>query len=391
MYYLIYYPMEKKMRRLFQVLSITFIPIIFALIFFILVGFIQPDTKIKYNGETIFLDDSKPLYYDDSHISTVLIPVDIIAKKMGDKLSFDFDSKTLTIKSDKYFVKLSDNSRDVYVNNVLKTSPTYISFKNGHVYAPLRFFCDSLGRNVYWDSTACTINIFDSHSTDIFNYIYASDFVSNDTFKMQPNKLFFYNNSSSLKLKPDYLPEQKINPNINRQIYNLANVIVDPTYYTDIKYISSDESDDDSNPYVFVSVNTRKDDNILEKNYFNFSFFDKKAINLQTDFNRKDVSNKAAIKLEINSLNLSGTSTKAEYKDILKERLKLSLIALFNENTGLAISEFIDSEYSKLMDNKTTNYTNYVKNRRFDNVTINLFYNYDGQPINSLQIYLSVK
>jgi Copper amine oxidase N-terminal domain. len=382
--------MEKKMRRLIQVLSITILPILFALIFFTIVGFIQPDIKIKYNGETIFLDDSKPLYYDDTRISTILVPIDIIAKKIGDKLAFDFDAETLIIKSDKYTVKFTDNSKDVYVNNVLKTSPTNISFKDGHVYAPLRIFCDSLGRNVYWDSTACTINIFDSHSSDIFNYVYASDFVSNENFKMQTNKLFFYNNSSNLKLKPDYLPAQKINPNINKQIYGIANVIVDPAYYTDINYISAGELKDDSNPYVSISVGT-KDDDSNQKNYFNFSFYDQKAVNLQEDFNRKDVSTKSVIKLEINNLTLSGTSSRTQTRDILKERLKLSLIGMFGESTGLNISEFLGSEYIKLIDYKGSNYLNYVKNRRFDNVNVNLFYNYDGLPANSMQVYFSIK
>lgn len=379
------------MRRLIQVLSITILPILFALIFFVIVGFIQPDIKIKYNGETIFLDDSKPLYYDDARISTVLVPVDIVANKMGDKLSFDFNSKTMLIKSDKYIVKFTDKSKDVYVNNVLKTSPTNVSFTNGHVYAPLRFFCDSLGRNVYWDSTACTINIFDSHSSDIFNYVYASDFVSNDTFKMQPNKLFFYNNSSNFKLKPDYLPEQKVNPNINKQIYSLTNVIVDPVYYTDIKYVSASDNKDDSNPYVSISIDKKAEDNDIQKNYFKFSFYDKKAINLQEEFNRKDVSTKAVIKLEINDLMLRGIASKAETKEILNERLKLSLIALFGESTGLNISEFLSGEYSKLIENKGSNYVNYIKNRRFDNVNVNAFYNYDGQPANSLQVYFSIK
>jgi Copper amine oxidase N-terminal domain. len=378
------------MRRLIQVLSITILPILFALIFFMIVGFIQPNIKIKYNGETIFLDDSRPLYYDDVRISTILVPVDIIATKMGDKLYFDFDSKTLIIKSDKYIVKFTDNSKDVYVNNLLKTSPTNISFKNGHVYAPLRFFCDSLGRNVYWDSSASIINIFDSHSYDIFNYVYASDFVSNDSFKMQPNKLFFYNDSSNLKMKPDYLPEQKINPNINKQIYGLTSVIVDPAYYTDIRYVAANEIKDDSNPYVSISIST-KDNDSKQKNYFNFSFYDKKAINLQEEYTRRDVSTKSVIKLEINDLMLCGTSSKAETKDILKERLKLSLIAIFGETTALNISEFLNAEYIKLIDTKGSNYVNYVKNRRFDNASINLFYNYDGQPANSMEVYFSIK
>jgi len=379
------------MKRFVQLMSIILFPLFFAFIFFSLIGSIQPGVIIKYNGEMVFLEDSKPIYYDDEKVTSILVPADILAKKMGDNIVLNLDSKTMTIKNEKYTMRMNDNSKDIYVNNVLKTAPIPVTFKDDHVYVPLRFFYNSLGKNIYWDSSTTTVNIFDSHVQGFLNYIYASDFVSNENLKVQPNKVYFYNNNSDYKLTPEYLPEQKLNPLINTQIYNLTNAIIDPAYYTLIDYIPAKDASGRAQPYINFIAFERKNNSAEQMYFFNFKFYEKRGFNLKEKTMQKDLTTNASLMLQIKSLENEGSVTRVEDKNILKERLRLSIISIFGENVGLEISSYLEEEYNRFMLSDEKNTENYKRVRRFDKVRVDVLYNFDGEPENTLQVYFSIR
>lgn len=326
--------------------------------FFILIGFIQPEIKIKYNGKEVSSESAKPLMSDDGQNAGIIAPVDLIAPNIGATATISKDAKSIVVKKSADTLVFFDGKNTATVNGREKVMPVKALYKDTHFYIPVRFLGEILGKTVFWESRSSCLNIFDSLNNGFALDKDAREYISVDNFKVASDKLIFYNGTNASKVKLDYALEEKLNPNINRQIYNMAKLLADKSYYLNIEYNTKTE-DNTLNPVPCVSLSLAKTKADVQKNcLFSFTFYEKTPISPKKVWKHKGFNQNSLIKLELNRLFETEKPEKSWIDQFYENRLKLAFVALFNETTGLEISDHIIEEYNKIRNDTVGKYNN---------------------------------
>lgn len=89
----------------------------------------------------------------------VMVPVRVIAEKLGASVDFNFDTNEITITSNNNIIKLVLESKNAYINGTLKVLDVPAKEINNRTLVPVRFVSESLGLNVIWDDKTYTAHI----------------------------------------------------------------------------------------------------------------------------------------------------------------------------------------------------------------------------------------
>ncbi len=341
-----------------------------ALIFFAVIGFHQPDIKLKLNENQLSLSGFKPIIVADSNISSVLVPADLIAEDMGATVKMNQNPSSLTIKKSADTLVFYPDKNTALVNGREKQMFTEAIRKDGHYYIPVRFLGENLGKSVFWEAKSSTYYFVDSIGTSIPADKDAKDYISINHFNVKYNKLYFKTDNEN-GLNAGYTLDEKLNPSINKQIHELIKVLTNKSYYLDTSYHSGSEANEtESFPYVSVSLSATRADILQGSSMFRFTFYEKSPVNVRKMWKQKGLSTKAKIKLELNALIEPDDTSDDRIDEFYSNKLKLAFISLFNESTGLNICDFILGEYSNIMEADDDEYNDVKKTRTFDNVKV---------------------
>ncbi len=91
--------------------------------------------------------------YIDSAAKRTMVPVRFISETMGATVSWDSESKKVTIKTSEHTIVLTIGSKTVIVDNKIVLLDVYPRIKNCRTYVPIRFISETLGAEVLWDGT----------------------------------------------------------------------------------------------------------------------------------------------------------------------------------------------------------------------------------------------
>ncbi|MFA9423734.1 MAG: copper amine oxidase N-terminal domain-containing protein [Sedimentibacter sp.] len=118
--------------------------------------------KITLNGKSID-SDVNPYINDESR---TMVELRSIAEALGATLTWDSDTKTVTIIKDTSIFTVVIGELQYTLDENINTMDTVASIVDGRTMVPVRFITEALGLVVNWDSTTSTV-IITSENTDV--------------------------------------------------------------------------------------------------------------------------------------------------------------------------------------------------------------------------------
>ncbi len=88
-----------------------------------------------------------------------LIPIRTVIESLGGYLEWDGAKSLVTISCDGTEIRLTINSKRIFVNGIGKDNDVAPEIINDRTYLPLRFLLENLGYKVEWDASTSTITI----------------------------------------------------------------------------------------------------------------------------------------------------------------------------------------------------------------------------------------
>lgn len=166
----------------------------------------------------------------------------------------------------------------------------------------------------------------------------------------------------------NYVLEEKLNPNINRQLYELTRVLVGPEKYLYIApWVNAgtqELADADTSVKVLYAAHESAVDN--GSNFFSFVLREKESYNVREDWQtNQPLSTNSSISLYLGSL--WDTKPIPWSTPFFEEKLKNSLIALFGETDGMPIYEYVLESYLTKRNNQEIRV---MESKRFGNIQV---------------------
>lgn len=152
--------MKNKIIVLASILTIFMVNISFALILNIegkQTEYTGPNVNLKINDH-VFIpsgDQMPPIIIE----SRTLVPVREVFELLGGNVSWNPDTKTVTIVSNNITVDLTINSNISTVNGVATELDVPAKIINNKTMVPVRFISEKIGFKVDWDSETSTVFI----------------------------------------------------------------------------------------------------------------------------------------------------------------------------------------------------------------------------------------
>lgn len=106
--------------------------------------------------------DVKPIIEDNR----TLTPIRVVSESLGANVSWDNDSKTVTIKKDDLLIKLVVGQATVTINGKSQTLDVASKIVNGRTLVPLRFISESFGFKVDWNNSSKTVILSTSKAVE---------------------------------------------------------------------------------------------------------------------------------------------------------------------------------------------------------------------------------
>ena len=114
------------------------------------------EVPVVMDGQAIY--SNAPAFIHPTNDYT-LVPIRFIAERYGANVDWDQKSKTVAVNPKGKEIKMTINSKDVYINGKKKvldgeTTPKLVTFSNkdSRTMVPLRFISETLGYEVGWDN-----------------------------------------------------------------------------------------------------------------------------------------------------------------------------------------------------------------------------------------------
>ncbi|MFA9424463.1 MAG: DUF1566 domain-containing protein [Sedimentibacter sp.] len=124
----------------------------------------QKTSNITVTLNGMHLDfDVEPYVNSDNR---TLVELRSISETLGATVSWNADSKTVTIQEDDTTLELVIDQKEYKLNGVSKTMDTSPIIVNGSTMVPIRFVSESLGQNVQWDAVKNVVLISNDDKND---------------------------------------------------------------------------------------------------------------------------------------------------------------------------------------------------------------------------------
>ncbi|EMT54115.1 hypothetical protein I532_00875 [Brevibacillus borstelensis AK1] len=115
----------------------------------------RPVISMMIDGKGV-LSDVQPLHQN----GRILVPIRLLAEHSGADVSYDPDTRQVTLRDGAHQVAVFPESRVGYVNGSRKKLDTAPVVRNRRTLVPIRFVSESLGYEVTWDQRAKVAKIW---------------------------------------------------------------------------------------------------------------------------------------------------------------------------------------------------------------------------------------
>lgn len=116
----------------------------------------RPAIHVIVNGSTVTFPDGKPFADAEGRVQ---VPISILAKSLGAKVSWNASTKTVQFTRGSTTVTMKVGQRQYSVNNAIKKMDTAATVSNGRVYAPAKYISNALGASVNWNNVTNTMTL----------------------------------------------------------------------------------------------------------------------------------------------------------------------------------------------------------------------------------------
>ena len=314
-------------------------------------GYTQPTRPIRVYISDNPVNLTLPVLVNNGR---TLYPFRELLESLGAQVSYDGATKTAIATYDGTVLKFSIGSNTYYVNDAAKTMDTkaMIDPASGRTYIPIRYAFEALGYTVQWITSEKhdeirIYNLGDYSVPDdqsFLNKYYNSQHTDNMYYDLDTTnkRIVFKDEYSSVPYK-DVTLGTTINPDINRQVYELTKVLADDNQYVYTYYMPQIGAGDTS--HVVVSFAKGLVQVGINATYFEYYFQDKTYFNAKADSGRADFSDKSFLRLALNQLFWGVDGQDHQSKTFYEKKLRDSLVALFGETTGVDIYQYVYEQY----------------------------------------------
>lgn len=370
-----------------RLLSLILIPFLLTFLFFSIIGFLKPQIVVKYNGNVVSFHGDIPFMYDDGHNSSIVVPAEPLSEAIGASVYKNEKEKSLTVKKGKNTIVFYDGSNTALVNGKKKDMPVSVFIRNNSYWIPVKFMCENLKHSVFWEWQTSSVSIFNSMESSFDPNTEGMNYVSLNNFVVGKDRLIFNVDFDESYSGTRYVPDDKLNPLINKQLFDMARMIPGKRCYLNIEYrYVPAKGNSDPAPNISVSVYRNRDEVTTGDFLFSFTFYEKTPVNPRERWGYRGFTQKALIKMQLRNLDDLQTRQNTLY---YAERLKLAYVALFGENTGLNIYDFIMKRYDDIRNDKDGSYADYKITRRFDNVRVDFCHPKLSETPDTIYCYFS--
>jgi len=253
-------------------------------------GYTLPSKDIK-----VFIDSKEialtlPILCNNNR---TLYPFRELLENIGAEVSWD--QKNLTAKAyyegielafpleqDYYFVNGEKRMMDTKTTSDPDTQRTYI---------PIRYAFEALGYDVDWipckkhnEIRISNLGAYEPVSDEMFVELHndrsddnlRSKYTTSSYYDIDvDNKKLLFKDSSSGELYKNYELKEDINPNINRQVYDLTKALIGDDQFIYVQYVAFE-------PYKIALEYAKNMNRVLDTDnvtYFNFYFYERKYFN----------------------------------------------------------------------------------------------------------------
>lgn len=136
---------------------------------------------VKLDNEPVSFESQQPVIVE----GRTLIPLRGVFEKMGYNISWDGNTKTALLVSDKTRVSVTAGSSEFTVNGDAKELDVPAQIMNGSMMLPLRAIGEAAGANVTWNGAVKTVEI-DTRSANVSDIIKTSDYLVSYAKAVEP-------------------------------------------------------------------------------------------------------------------------------------------------------------------------------------------------------------
>lgn len=312
----------------------------------------------------------------DVKAGRTLYPFRELLECVGAEVSYDSNAKTAVAALDGVTVKFPLDSATYYVNNEPKKMDTkaVLDTSVGRTYIPIRYAMEALGFDVMY--IQCTnhdqIRISQlgeyvpTSDADFLDKYYKFDYTSLFYYKLDgANKRLVFNDDWATTPYKDLVPGTKVNPDINRQLYELTKVLTSDRDYLHIRH---EPEIGITHNRVLVKYAFSQENALMDFNYFDFVFFDDKPFDAKKGWNNSKFSDQVFLQLDLGALWKGGDEGWST--PYFEKKLQDSMIALFGETNGTAIYKYMFDLYIKDRNAPMDAYDNARDTKTFGNIKV---------------------
>lgn len=136
---------------------------------------------VELDKEPVSFESQQPVIVE----GRTLIPLRGVFEKMGYTISWDGNTKTALLISDKTRVSVTAGSSEFTVNGETKALDVPAQIMNGSMMLPLRAIGEAAGANVTWNGAVKTVEI-DTKSANVSDIIKTSDYLVSYAKAVEP-------------------------------------------------------------------------------------------------------------------------------------------------------------------------------------------------------------
>lgn len=336
----------------------------------------KTDISVMVNGEMVQFDQ-KPIMDENNR---VLVPIRFVSEALGATVVWYPQDNQVEITKQQIRIAVTIGQKyytvnGITINGIYKEMDTAPVIINSRTLVSVRFISEALGATVAWDQESKTVLITtgeNGNGTEVSSAGFERDdldkIASTEWFEPKDGYLSFWTEEN-----PEYKLSEEFNPFINTQVYELTKSLLDDRHYVLARYTGNAE----------IKFTQQQDYMNAVKAYdlFEFQFREREPFNLYDVYNGEveSFSKNAFMLLNLYDLTNNNLPPRTWDSPFYKEKLKDSLTAVFGDDPGNEIFQYIFDLYLDKRQKGTEAYNKVTKTERFGNIQVD-FYNLPDFP-----------
>lgn len=305
----------------------------------------------------VFIDSKKqeltlPILADTKNNRT-LYPFRELLESIGAEVKWDDNSQTAVATYKDTVIEFPLNQNYYYVNGAPKLMDTkaIIDPTVWRSYIPIRYALEALGYTVQWipSQKHDEIRIYnlgeysEMSDEDFADKVYNYDHSTLEYYDMdyENRRIIFKDEYSRFTPHKDYVQPEKINPDINRQVYDLVKVLADEDRFLNVRHNPKMDDEDRARTFVYYHQGRNQYNNNFK--FFGYIFFTDEYSDLKGSYpnTKTSFSEKVFMRLDLQQLHWGYEYSESLTDPFFEKKLRDSLIAAFGKTTGTEIYAYV--------------------------------------------------